>query len=353
MNELTFYSVRKPPFVIDGLLPPIDGEPFRRLPAEVAEATSKSVASLAQRTAGGRIRFSTDASSITARILLPRIPKDLPHMPLLGAIGLDLYCIDGGKERRVATFRYKSLFDTLWESGSTLPLVGGEMRSYVLYLPNYSDVEDLMLGFPSEAALSAPIDHYRIKDPIVYYGSSITQGCAASRPALAYPAVISRRIGAQFINLGFSGSARGEESICKYIASIPNMSAFVYDYDHNTPNLEHLKATHEPFFKRIREKNPELPIVLVSAPDASVASKRWTARRNVIMRTYLNAYDSGDENVYFVDGLTMMSDDTYSDRTVDVTHPTDLGMQRMAYAIGTVLHEVLAQKAIQAAKEGV
>ena len=39
------------------------------------------------------------------------------------------------------------------------------------------------------------------------------------------------------------------------------MSAFVYDYDHNAPSAEHLLNTHERFFKRIREKIPRFPLL--------------------------------------------------------------------------------------------
>ena len=42
------------------------------------------------------------------------------------------------------------------------------------------------------------------------YGTSITQGGCASRPGMAYTNILSRRIDAPFINLGFSGSGRGE-----------------------------------------------------------------------------------------------------------------------------------------------
>ena len=346
MGECKFYSVRSAPFVIDGLLPPKDGEPFARIPRDVAVATSSGILSRTLRTSGGRIRFSTDATQITVKLLSndPMAPKKMHHMPLLGSCGLDLYYIDGGRERRIGTFRYKNLYDQLWETGTTITLASAKMRSYVLYLPTYGRVDDMQIGIPEEATLAEPIDQYKIKSPIVFYGSSVTQGCSASRPALAYPAIISRMLGAQFINLGFAASAKGEPSMSEYIANIPDMSAFVLDYDQNAPSEEHLAETHTPFYRAVRAKHPNIPIVFVSAASGEVASKDSIRRRNVIMRSYLNAYDAGDENVYFVDGLTMMSDDNYSDRTADKTHPNDLGFERMAYAIGTVLRESLGKK---------
>lgn len=50
---------------------------------------------------------------------------------------------------------------------------------------------------------------YRDLPPVVYYGSSITQGVGVSRPGNCYEAMISRRFHLDFINLGFSGNARG------------------------------------------------------------------------------------------------------------------------------------------------
>ena len=83
-----------------------------------------------------------------------------------------------------------------------------------------------------------------------------------------------------------------------------DMSVFVYDYDHNAPSLEHLEQTHEPLFKTIRAKHPDLPVVMVSVSDDAIGDTIM-ARRDVILRTYNNAKAAGDENVYFVDGRRM------------------------------------------------
>ena len=88
---------------------------------------------------------------------------------------------------------------------------------------------------------------YVVEKPIVFYGSSITEGGCASRVTNAYPALLSKWLNADYINLGFSGSAKGEIPVAEFIAE-QSMSAFVYDYDHNAPNPEHLAATHEAFF---------------------------------------------------------------------------------------------------------
>lgn len=64
-----------------------------------------------------------------------------------------------------------------------------------------------------------------------------------------------------FINLGFSGNAKGEQEMTDYIKKL-DMSVFVMDYDANAPTPEHLEATHKKMFKGIREVQPDLPIIL-------------------------------------------------------------------------------------------
>ena len=50
------------------------------------------------------------------------------------------------------------------------------------------------------------------------------------------------------------GGSAQELKCAEYIASL-DMSAFVYDYDHNAPSVEHLQNTHEKFYNIIRAKN--------------------------------------------------------------------------------------------------
>ena len=163
-------------------------------------------------------------------------------------------------------------------------------------------------------------------------------GCA-SRPGNAYPAILSRRLNVDHVNLGFSGGGRGEEPIADYIASLP-MRVFVMDYDHNAPNAAHLFATHEPMFRKIREKQPDLPVVMMTATTMPRFSDDRAKRREIIRSTYLHAKEAGDENVYFVDGGALL--DPYSDyATVDGAHPNDYGFVVIADALEKILSEIL------------
>ena len=125
------------------------------------------------------------------------------------------------------------------------------------------------------------------------------------------------------------------------------MSVFVCDYDHNAPTVEHLEATHYSMYKIIREKNPELPYIMISRPDY------WTQmteqsdilkRRDVIMSSYLKARQTGDENVNFIDGLSFFVEPHQYDHSMDGIHPNDVGFLRMADSIGTVIRHIFEKE---------
>jgi len=107
--------------------------------------------------------------------------------------------------------------------------------------------------------------------------------------------------------------------------------------------LEHLEKTHEPLFKTVRAKHPDLPVVMVSVSDDAYG-EGIMARREAILRTYNNARAAGDQNVYFVDGRKMYEQFGLALCTVDGCHPNDIGMWCMAQKIGAVLKKILEEK---------
>jgi hypothetical protein len=221
----------------------------------------------------------------------------------------------------------------------------GKMRSYTVNFPVHSVVESLEIGLKPSAKLGEA-KPYRDIEPIVIYGSSIVHGTAATRPGLTYPAIISRELNVDYRNIGFSGQAKGERAIAEWMATLP-MSVFVCDYDHNTPTTDHLKATHYALYETIREKNPDLPYIMISRPDYWTMPNEWDAildRRDVIMSSYLKARATGDKNVYFIDGLSFNYAPHQYDMTVDGCHPNDAGFVRMADAIGSVIRHALEKK---------
>lgn len=207
-----------------------------------------------------------------------------------------------------------------------------------LFMPIHCQIDNLLIGVETGAEIKRAPD-YTYERPVVFYGSSITQGTGASRSGMTYPAQISRLLDMNFINLGFGGLAKGEPKMAEYISGL-DMSVFVYDYDFNatTPLL---RETHEPFFKIIREKRPELPIIMISRPSDFRSGVEDTAERfAIIKRTYDNAVSAGDKNVYLINGLEFFGEDKY-ECMVDGVHPSDLGYKLMANAIAPMIKNLI------------
>lgn len=339
--DLRFYSALENPFSIHGVYE--DAGRFRRMPREIAARVNEGVAHLHRHTAGGRVRFRTDSPYIAIKAEMDHVGK-MPHFALSGSAGFDLYVRpEGGEEEFFGSFvppfditdGYEGCIDLGRRKGAS----GGLGRvEATIHFPLYSGVKQLYIGLAEGAELSAA-SPYRIEKPVVYYGSSITQGGCASRPGAAYPAILSRALDCDHVNLGFSGNARGEEEIGRYIAEM-EMCAFVYDYDHNAPSAEHLRATHERMLLQIRERQPDLPILLMTAVSLPRFFDDRAERREIIYRTYQNALARGDRRIWFLDGGALF-DRHENVGTVEGCHPNDLGFAIMADAVKPILAEML------------
>ncbi len=329
-ENVRIYNVLEEPFRLYGVIPPQDAsDKFRRIPEEVAKSVSKAVWLLHANTAGGRVRFATDSTYIGVHATLPDVGK-MPHFALTGSAGFDLYARYADGERYIKTF--VPAFDITDTVQGEVTVAADGMREYTLNFPLYSDVSEVFILLDDTATVVEPTP-YTYEQPVVFYGSSITQGGCASRPGMAYQGMLSRRLDMNFINLGFSGNALAEPAIAQYIAGL-DMRAFVFDYDHNAPTVEHLQNTHEAMFRIIRAAHPTLPILCVSRPTALPNDERV----EVIRATVDRAREIGDNNVYFVDmGEAIARSGVGDDFSVDGCHPTDLGFYVMAHALEDIL----------------
>ncbi|MFA6290310.1 MAG: SGNH/GDSL hydrolase family protein [Victivallales bacterium] len=336
-----FLNMAEKPFELAGFAWFDKEKEFCRLPAQMISKESPlndGAKALSWCSSGAMVRFKTDSHAIALKAEL-RNNGIMVHMPLSGQSGFDLY-LKSGKglsfHRNIRPSAEKPDF----VEGVFDESLDGKMHEYVIYLPLYNGIKTVEIGFAPGAKLLAP-SPFKYPAPILFYGSSITQGGCASRPGNAYSHFLTRWLDANMINLGFSGSGRGETVMAECIASL-KLSAFVMDYDHNAPNPEHLGKTHEVFFRTIRKKQPELPIVLMSKCDFDTGNLEINSkRREIIKRTYTNAIKAGDKHVYFVDGEKLFGKTDRDACTVDGCHPNDIGFLRMAETVFPVLNKAL------------
>lgn len=331
---LKFYNIAENPAFVSGVM--WQNGCFRRLPENTASDISAGVYRLHFHTSGGRVRFCTNSRRVAVMARLNHISK-MSHFAFSGSIGFDLYeRIDNRQIFIGAAIPPLDVCDSLeylWE------LTGNEMHELTLHLPLYTGVDSLYIGIDEGATFSAA-PSYPYHKPVVYYGSSITQGGCASRPGNAYPNQISLMLDCDHINLGFSGNAKAEDAMAAYISKL-DMSVFVYDYDHNAPDEAHLAATHEKMFQTIRSAQPDLPIIMMTMPKSKPGDADKRQRRfQIIQQTYQNAVAAGDRNVYLISGSELLGDCAES-ATVDNCHPNDLGFYMMAQKLAPMIKKLL------------
>ena len=337
-EEIDWYKIEDMPSFLFGVYYDSSMQYYRRMPQEIANTVSGQVARLSCNTAGGRLRFSTDSPFLVLECVEDEI-SPLYRMPTLARCGFGLY----------ANNKYIGPMASDWNSACSAYAVKEGKKAFEairelpdgdseieLYFPLHNSVRDLYIGI-KKGCIFKEAKPYRYKKPIVFYGSSITQGECASQPGNTYQGHLCRWLSCDFINLGFSAGALAEKPMVEYL-SLLDASIFVLDYDHNAQSVEYLRKTHYDLYKTIRQKQKSVPIVLISRPNETNCP---IERREVIYDTYQRAKKEGDNYIWFIDGQSLFGEKDRDACTMDLVHPNDLGFYRMASAIYPILREIL------------
>ena len=287
---------------------------------------------------GGRLRFCTDSPKLIIQYSL-RTERVDRAMALPASAGMDVY-LGSGKDSRYAGFAAPSEYGFKNNLIESEIVKGPSMETVTINLPRGEVISSLQIGVEHGAAME-PAPEYKISRPIIFYGSSITEGGCAPRPGTAYTSIVPRWMDADYYNYGFSGKAKGEPEFAYFIAAHKNISAFVMDYDHNAPTPEHLESTHKPFFDIVRRAHPALPIVMMTRPDFDRDPDDSTKRRSIVYKTFQAAKSDGDENVYFVDGEQFFGPHGRAECTIDGCHPNALGFMGMANTVYPLLKRLV------------
>jgi lysophospholipase L1-like esterase len=311
--------------------------PFDRFPSKSEQVVRAAVWSLSRNSTGLRVRFATDSAAIHATWTVIKENLALPHMPATGVSGLDLYVRHDGKWKWLANGRPTAKTTT---QAMVQNWTGGR-REYMVYLPLYNGIESLSIGVPEGSKLEF-LPHESVK-PILFYGTSITQGGCASRPGMVYSSIIGRMLDWPTINLGFSGNALSEPEVAQLLVELDPV---VYVYD-SLPNLSltFVKERTEPFLRTLRKAHPNTPIVLVENviyTNSEVLPSRGVSARekNAVLKSIFDKLKAeGDKKLYYVPADNLLGTD--GEGTVDGTHPTDLGFLRMAETIAPAIRPLL------------
>ncbi|MBI3947086.1 MAG: hypothetical protein HY321_14265 [Armatimonadetes bacterium] len=307
-----------------------------RLPGRLRGVVRDPVWDLAEQPSGGRIRFTTDATTLGIRLHYPTYER-YPNICVIGQMGVDLY-VDGDYYRTAYPTEAGDL-ETLFFEG-----LSARGREITLYLPLYAPVEVVAVGVNGGASVEGA-EPFVLPDPVVYYGSSITQGGCASRGGLSYQAILGRALHIDFVNLGFSGNGRGEPELARAMAEVP-ASCYVVDFAQNCVSVEALAEVYAPFLAILRGAHPETPI-LCTTPIFSTSElwrpasrERLEGMRRVIRAAAEARIAMGDTRLDLVEGYELLGPDQ-QEGFVDGTHPNDLGFESMAAGLLPVLTRAL------------
>ncbi|MDD5764639.1 MAG: SGNH/GDSL hydrolase family protein [Candidatus Marinimicrobia bacterium] len=298
---------------------------FDRLPLSYQNKVRKSVWELSKNSAGISIRFLSNSTSIKAKWEL-LTDKKMNHMAETGIKGVDLYAMVGNRWQFVNTGRPTAVKNEALLIENMTPV----LREYRLFLPLYDGVSAVEIGIDSLSEIILP-PVLRTK-PIVFYGTSITQGGCASRPGMAYTNIISRKLDMDCINFGFSGNGRMEAPLVELISEI-DAACYVIDCIPNM-TVNQIHENTKPLIEIIRKKHPNTPIVFIEqmiyekAFFDSTVYQLITQKNAALKSEVTKSIESGFANIYYIDNQYPLGND--HEATVDGVHFTDLGFMRFS-----------------------
>ena len=319
-----------------------NGGELMRLPARSKDSFRAPVWALSKSPSGARLRFRTNSKVLALELEYPGAPN-MANLHAFGQTGLDVYA-DGSyvstatadKDSKPGKRLKHICFDF-----SARPRVE---REITIYLPLYKSVKVHGIGVDPEARVSPAKAYVRAK-PVVFYGTSITQGGAASRPGMSYPAILGRMLDIDFVNLGFSGNGLGEPEMARAVAEI-DAACFVLDFGANHKTFAEMKAAYAPFVEIVRQQRPATPILVLSPPYTTreyrfdSLKEDWRQRRQHIREVVNQRKQAGDKHIEFIEGTDLLGPNR-GDGLVDGSHPNDLGFQWMAEALAPRLGKTL------------
>lgn len=315
--------------------------PYDRLPARAEAVVRKEVWDLSRDSAGLLVRLQTASPALHVRYRLTRDRLAMAHMPASGVSGVDLYGHDGARWRWIQGTR-PAQQEVTAELFKDLPAVD-RPRDFLLYLPLYNGIAKLELGVPAGAAVAPSPARAAGRKPIVCYGTSILHGACASRPGMAWSAIVGRALDREVVNLGFSGNGRMEKEVGEFLGELA-ASVFVIDC---LPNMTPAQVSERtaPLVQQLRARHATTPILLVedrTFGNAWFHRERQQAhadRRSALQNAFAALQKDGVDHLHLLAGGTLLGDD--DEGTTDGSHPNDLGMFRQAQQLVTVLRPLL------------
>lgn len=311
---------------------------YGRVPDALRQELRPELLQLGANSSGLAVRFNSNSSFVAVKWTVLE-DVSMNHMPDTGIKGLDLYVLDGGNWCFVGTAKPNAKGNTKESFAVFVKNMAVQNREFIAYLPLYDGVSSVEIGVEQDAQIRLPqnnrLTKSDVKKPILFYGTSITQGGCASRPGMAYPNILGRMLDRETINLGFSGNGRLDFSMAKAI-NMANVEAVVLDCLPNT-TTQSLRDSAYRFITHIAKFRPNMKIYMVENPNFPYllvnqeAKAQIEEENNEWREIFASLVGEGYSNIIYIRGERLLGQD--GEGTVDGVHFTDLGFLRYAQSL--------------------
>ena len=300
---------------------------YDRFPGYAKEMVHPHVWYLSRCAAGLSVRFRTNSPRLGVKWEILRDRQE-NHMPATGIKGLDLYSLVDNEWVYINTAKPSGVENKYLLTDAA----EGSMREYRLYLPLYDGLEKLEIGISPGAVIERPQQEEWSMKPIVFYGTSITQGGCASRPGMAYSNIISRKLNVECMNLGFAGNGKMEQGVARLMSEI-DASMYVIDCIGNM-TVAQVHQNVSPLVEILRSKHPHTPIIFVESLMFERTFMNDSLRNTVVAKNkalkqeYVELARNRDGHIYYIGVRHATGKDR--EGTVDGIHLNDLGFLRFS-----------------------
>ncbi len=327
---------------------------LRRFPATVRSKFIPLGRMVAAESSGVELRFVTDSPnfclSVGSRpsVLAPFEKHQQDIFIFRGAFLHSYHRLDPGKINHINVVNIGNLdkFEEIAESQRLA--CGFSWKVWRIFFGRYPAI---YLGLDTYGAPRRPPQPAEVPARRwLAYGSSITQGGAATLHHGAYIYHAARVAGVDVFNQGLSGSCHCEAHVADYFAARTDWDIITLEIGVNlrpsTSPTEYCRRVSY-MLEKLRQTHPAAPIVLLTIfPNAATAgytagthaaNTQSEGRFNDILRELAGC--STPANVHLIEGHELL--DNFGDLSADLIHPSDYGHMRMGTNLGLRLRQIL------------
>src|ERR1035437_5620685 len=303
---------------------------FWRMPAAQFDSLPKGVRARSRAPSGGRILPKCDTSKLALKVW----PLNKGSLK-----GFDVY-VNGSYLRSAVAEEPKVEAEVVLFKD-----LDRKEKEIVIHLPYHQEVLIRAVGVDEDTKFSNPTHKFAKPLPMVFYGSSVCQGNGALKPGMIYPAKLCRDLNLDFINLGFGGAGKAEVNVVDLVNSIP-ACGYVFDLGKSYGMQD--ATAYLRMLQTVRKSHPNVPIFCLTPITSSleVHSKGYSDRSQhtrQVMRDAANEFiQSGEKDVYLIEGTDLLGFGEHDGLSKDGVHPTDYGYSIIAGKLLPTTRKALA-----------